>query len=119
MLQLTPQHHIHVAVAAVDFRKGIAGLVALCQHVLAHDPFGGHVFVFRNRLRTAVKLLVYDGNGFWLCYKRFSSGQLSWWPNSVEEIVNLSAAELQIVLQQGSPVEANLPAPWHDVTPSQ
>ena len=33
MLQLTPHHNIHVAVAAVDFRKGIAGLVALCEQV--------------------------------------------------------------------------------------
>lgn len=74
MLQLTPHHNIHVAVAAVDFRKGLGDLVALCEQVLAYDPFTGHIFVFRNRLRTAVKLLVYDGNGFWLCHKRFSEG---------------------------------------------
>ena len=115
MLQLTPHHNIHVAVAAVDFRKGIGGLVALCEQVLAYDPFGGHIFVFRNRLRTAVKLLVYDGNGFWLCHKRFSEGQLSWWPTSLDETVSLSAAQLQIVLQQGSPVEAQLPQPWHEL----
>src|SRR6056300_2007919 len=102
MLQLTPHHNIHVAVAAVDFRKGISGLVSLCEHVLAYDPFCGHIFVFRNRLRTAVKLLVYDGNGFWLCHKRFSEGQLSWWPTSSDETVSLSAAQLQIVLQHGS-----------------
>ena len=59
MLQLTSHHNIHVAVAAVDFRKGIAGLIALCEQVLAYDPFGGHIFVFRNRLRTAVKLFLY------------------------------------------------------------
>lgn len=115
MLQLTPHHKIHVAVAVVDFRKGIAGLVALCEQVLDYDPFGGHIFVFRNRLRTAVKLLVYDGNGFWLCQKRFSTGQLSWWPNSHDETVSLSASQLQIVLQQGSPVEARLPEPWREL----
>ena len=48
MLQLTPHHNIHVAVAAVDFRKGIGGLVALYEQVLAYDPFGGHIFVFRD-----------------------------------------------------------------------
>ena len=77
--------------------------------------FGGHIFVFRNRLRTAVKLLVYDGNGFWLCHKRFFTGQLSWWPKSLDETVSLSAAQLQIVLQQGSPMEAQLPEPWHEL----
>ena len=104
MLQLVPYHHIHVAVAPVDFRKGISGLVALCEQALAHDPFSGHLFVFRNRPKTAVKLLVYDGNGFLLCHKRFSSGQLSWWPSSAKDTVNLSVDQLKIVLQQGSPM---------------
>lgn len=112
MLQLTPQHNIHVAVASIDFRKGITGIVALCEQVLAQDPFSGHIFVFRNRLKTAVKLLVYDGNGFWLCQKRFSSGQLSWWPSGHNRAVSLTAGQLQIVLQQGSPMDAQLPEPW-------
>jgi len=38
----------------------------------------GTVFVFRNRRRTAIKALVYDGQGFWLCHKRLSSGRFRW-----------------------------------------
>ena len=67
MLQITPQMKVLVAVNAVDFRNGIDGLAALCQKMLAHDPFTGTVFVFRNRRATAIKVLVYDGQGFWLC----------------------------------------------------
>ncbi|MHB1313454.1 MAG: IS66 family insertion sequence element accessory protein TnpB [Gemmatimonadaceae bacterium] len=64
---------ILVAVQPVDFRRGIDGLARLCQEALQHDPFAGAVFVFRNRKATAVKLLMYDGQGFWLAHKRQAS----------------------------------------------
>jgi transposase len=70
MLQITPQMKILVAVEPADFRRGIDGLARLCQETLQHDPFAGAVFVFRNRRGTALKLLMYDGQGFWLCHKR-------------------------------------------------
>ena len=73
MLQITPQMRIFVAVEAVDFRNGIDGLVRLCKEVLEQDPFRGGVFVFRNRRATAVKALVYDGQGFWLCHKKLEA----------------------------------------------
>ena len=80
MIQITPQMRIVVAVEPADFRKGIDGLARVCKEVLQHDPFGGRVFVFRNRPATALKVLVYDGQGFWLCHKRLSSGRFRWWP---------------------------------------
>ncbi len=70
MLQITPQMKILVAVEPADFRKGIDGLVRLCKDTLGQDPFAGAVFVFRNRRGTAIKVLVYDGQGFWLCHKK-------------------------------------------------
>jgi len=82
MLQITPQQTIFVAIKPVDFRKGIDGLAALCRSQLNHDPFSGALFVFTNRQRTAVKIIVYDGQGFWLCMKRFSQGKLAWWPTA-------------------------------------
>ena len=66
MLQLTPQMRIYLAVQPVDFRKGIDGIAHVCRRTLDVDPFSGGVFVFRNRKRTALKILVYDGQGFWL-----------------------------------------------------
>ena len=69
MIQITPQMRVLVAVEAVDFRRGIDGLAQLCRVVLQADPFTGAVFVFRSRRRTAIKLLVYDGQGFWLCQR--------------------------------------------------
>ena len=74
MIQVTPQMRIVAAVEPADFRRGIDGLARLCKDVLKHDPFNGWVFVFRNRSAKALKILVYDGQGFWLCHKRLSSG---------------------------------------------
>ena len=73
MIQVTPQMRILVAVEPVDFRRGIDGLARLCREVLKADPFSGGLFVFSNRRRTAIKILVYDTQGFWLCHNCLSS----------------------------------------------
>ncbi|MGQ0736619.1 MAG: IS66 family insertion sequence element accessory protein TnpB [Acidobacteriota bacterium] len=74
MIQITPQMRILVAVDPQDFRKGIDGLARVCREVLEADPFSGWTFVFRNRRQTALRILSYDGQGFWLAHKRFSQG---------------------------------------------
>ena len=121
MIQITPQMRILVAVEPVDFRKGIDGLAQVCKDVLKHDPFGGWVFVFRNRSATALKVLVYDGQGFWLCHKRLSSGRFRWWPTAAaaEQASpggqTLAAHQLQVLLSAGNP-EATQAAPaWRPV----
>ena len=68
MIQVRPQMRILLAVQAVDFRKGIDGLAGICRHILGKAPFLGSVFIFRNRRGTAIRALVYDGQGFWLCH---------------------------------------------------
>jgi transposase len=73
MIQLTAQMRILVAVEPVDFRRGIDGLCRLCREALATDPFSGAVFVFRSRSGTGVKVLAYDGQGYWLCHNQPSS----------------------------------------------
>ena len=73
MIALAPQMRILVAVKPVDFRNGIDGLGGVCRRELERDPLSGSVFVFRNRRGTAVKILVYDGQGFWLCQNQPSS----------------------------------------------
>ena len=115
MLQLTPQSRVFVAIEPADFRRGIDGLAALCRQRLREDPFTGAIFVFRNRRGTALKLLCYDGQGFWLCQKRFSQGRLSWWPRSAQASHRLSARELQSVLWNGNPEDAAMADDWRQV----
>ena len=113
MLQLVPQMRILVAVEPVDFRKGIDALARLCRYPLDTDPFSGCLFVFRNRPATAVKLLVYDGRGFWLCLRRFSSGKLPWWPVAADAPLHpLAAPQLMVLLSQGHPEQAQFAPLW-------
>jgi transposase len=118
MIQLTPQMRILVAIEPSDFRKGIDGLARICKEVLQEDPFGGCVFVFRNRRATAVKVLVYDGQGFWLCHKRLSSGRFQWWPRHDSEASQMLAAhQLHVLLSAGNPAVTQTPADWRPVCP--
>ena len=102
MIQISPQMRILVAIKPVDFRKGIDGLAGICRLVLKSDPFSGYVFVFRNRRGTAIKILVYDGQGYWLCQKRLSSGRFHWWPEK-GRVEQLAAHELQMILWNTNP----------------
>jgi transposase len=119
MIQLTPQMRVLVAIEPADFRKGIDGLTRICKEVLQEDPFGGCVFVFRNRTATAIKALVYDGQGFWLCHKRLSSGRFRWWPtrHSNEAAAALAAHQLSVLLAAGNPASAQGAPPWRPVGP--
>jgi transposase len=117
MIQITPQMRILVAVEPADFRKGVDGLARLCRQALQDDPFSGALFVFRNRRRTSVKLLCYDGQGFWLCQKRLSQGRFRFWPNSAEAAKDFQAHELQVLLSAGDPGGTQAPPPWRRVNP--
>ena len=121
MLQITSHMKILVAVDPADFRKGIDGLVRLCKDSLGQDPFAGAVFVFRNRRRTAIKALVYDGQGFWLCHKRLSTGRFCWWPSASEEDTHartLAAHQLSVLFSAGNPERTGAAPDWRSVRPS-
>jgi transposase len=100
VIALTAQLRVLVATTPADFRCGMDGLARRVRQVLADDPFSGAVFVFRNRRGTAVKLLAYDGQGFWLCHKRLSQGRFAHWPTGRPGQV-LAPQELAVLLAGG------------------
>ena len=114
MLAITPQMRILVAVEAVDFRKGIDSLAELCRAKLNADPFSGCVFVFRSRRATSIKILVYDGQGFWLATKRLSKGRFRWWPQSNDPSKQLRVPQAQVLLAAGNP-EIDAAPVWRSV----
>lgn len=59
----------------IDFRKQIDGLAMLIADHLNLNPSSGHLFLFRNRTANKLKILWWDRNGFWLCYKRLEKGR--------------------------------------------
>ena len=116
MIQITPQMRVLVAVEPVDFRKGIDGLAQSCREALGADPFSGTVFVFRSRGSRAIKVLVFDGGGMWLCTKRLSQGRFHWWPaHPSEASVRLLAHELQVLICGGDPAGTRVPEAWRPV----
>ena len=115
MLQLTPQSRLFVATEPVDFRKGIDSLGAVCRQRLGDNPLEGAVYVFRNRAGTALKLLLYDGQGSWMMLKRLSQGPFAWWPHRADARVPLSARERILVLWNGHPERAQMAQDWRRV----
>jgi transposase len=115
MLQITPHMRIFVAIEPIDFRKGIDGIAGICRKLLK-DPFSGQIFVFRNRSKTAIKILLYDGQGFWLCQKRLSKGRFKWWPKKNDSTFNqLAAHELQMLIINGDPSGCNVSPDWKPI----
>ena len=117
MIQIAPQMRILVAVEAVDFRKGIDGLARVCKEALQADAFSGCSFVFCNRRKTAIKILAYDGNGFWLCQKRLSRGRFRFWPARAAGLTQrLAAHQLLVLLMGGDPSSAKVLPAWRPLS---
>lgn len=116
MLQITPQMRVLVALEPIDGRKGIDSLVHLCRQKLQDDPFSGCVFIFRTRSRTVIKLLAYDGQGFWLAQKRLSAGRFKMWPEGAGAAKALEAHQAQMLLVAGDPTVKAAPT-WRRVAP--
>ena len=116
MIQISPQMRVLVAIERVDGRKGIDSLVRLCQEKLAEDPFSGCVFVFRSRSGTTIRLLSYDGQGYWLAQKRLSLGKFVWWPEGSGPARALEAYEAQLLMAAGDVSRVRAAPMWRRVS---
>lgn len=116
MIQIVPQMRILVAVEPVDFRRGIDGLAKVCRDNLNLDPFSGAVVVFRNRRGTSIKLLTYDGQGYWCMQKRLSAGRFRFWPQSATGLSRqLETYQLQVLLSAGNPEATQAVPMWRRI----
>jgi hypothetical protein len=116
VIQITPQMRVLVAIDPVDFRRGIDGLAQVCRAVLAEDPMDGTLVIFRSRSQKAIKLLCYDGQGYWLATKRMSQSRFRYWPASVDGINTASrlllAHEFHTLIWGGNPSLAQAAPMW-------
>jgi len=115
VIQIAAQIRILVAVEAIDGRKGIDAIAQLCREKLKADPFSGYLFIFRSRSGTAIRILQYDGQGFWLATKRLSKGRFQWWPTGTEPARTLQAHQAQLLLAAGNPDTEAAPV-WRKVS---
>jgi transposase len=114
-IQITPQLRILVAIESIDGRKGVDSLAQLCREKLAADPFSGCLFIFRSRTGKAIRILTYDGQGFWIATKRLSKGRFKWWPTGSEPATTLRAHQAQLLLAAGNPDTEAAPV-WRRVS---
>jgi len=98
---------VYLACGKTDMRKNINGLAAIVESSFKLDPFNGSLFVFCNRSRNRLKILEWDGDGFWLYFKRLEKGHFRWPEPGAEATMNLSGEELSILLG-GARVELKL-----------
>src|SRR6202451_576492 len=106
---------ILVAIEPVDGRKGIGSLARPWQDKVQAAPFSGGIFLFRSRRGTSIRILVYDGQGFWLAQKRLSQGRFVWWPSGKEPSRALQAHQAQLLLAAGNPEIEAAPV-WRKVS---
>lgn len=81
----------------IDFRKQIDGIVLLIADQLQLNPISGQLFLFRNRQANKIKMLWWDCNGFWLCYKRLEKGNLKF-PKISDQALELTRDQLNWLL---------------------
>ena len=117
MIQIPAQTRVFVMHESVNFRNGIDGMAAIARVVLGHEPMSGALFVFRNRGRHMLRILYYDGSGFWLCTKRLSKGRFIIWPagDGTGPCSELLARELQVLIWGGDPSTCAFPDLWRRV----
>ena len=99
MLNLTNETRIFAYTGVADMRKGFNGLSGIVREEFQSDPTDGSLFLFINRRRDRMKLLYFDGGGFWLYYRLLESGtfeNLKSEPGSCQ--LQMDATELSMLL---------------------
>jgi transposase len=98
---------VYLACGRTDMRKSINGLAAIVEQSFDLDLFGDTLFAFCNRNRDRIKILTWDGDGFWLYFKRLEKGHFRWPAEGSDPTLELSSEELAILLG-GAKVERKL-----------
>jgi transposase len=119
VLTLPSSVRIFVAAEAVDLRRGFDGLAATTRSVIRESPESGHLFVFLNRRRNRIKLLVWDRTGYLIVYKRLERGTftLTSSPAPGHRHVEMDAGELALLLE-GVDLRGAVRRPWWRRLPS-
>jgi transposase len=117
MIQIPANANVLVMHDAISFKNGIDGTAAVARLVLKHEPMDGAFFVFRNKLRHMLRILYFDGSGFWLCTKRLSTGRFSSWPegDGTAPCSPLMVRELQSLIWGGDPKSCRFPDLWRRI----
>jgi transposase len=89
---------IVIATKPVDFRRGHDGLAAIVQNEFKLDPHSGLTVIFRSKRGDRIKVLVWDGTGLVLIYKRLENGAFAW-PQVRDGVMRLSRAQFEALFE--------------------
>ena len=97
---IVPGHAVRIVIATrpVDFRKGHDGLAAVVANELGLDPHSGVVVIFRAKRGDRIKVLVWDGSGLVMAYKRLEQGKFAW-PAIRDGVMRLSKAQYEALVE--------------------
>ena len=93
MIRLSDLGQVYIVCGKTDLRRGIDGLAILIKEQFELDLFSGKVFLFCGGSKDRFKALYWDGQDFWLLYKRFENGKMNW-PRNQNEVQALSAKQV-------------------------
>jgi len=98
MIELTGKT-VYLSCGCTDMRKSINGLAAIVESSFNLDPFSDIIFAFCNRNRDRLKILEWDGDGFWLYFKRLEKGRFKWPSEGDNPAMSFSGEELATLLR--------------------
>jgi transposase len=98
---------VYICCGPTDMRKSINGLTVMVSESFSLDPFSGSLFVFCNKARNRMKILEWDGDGFWLYFKRLERGRFRWPAQGEECVMTLNCNELSYLIE-GAKLEKKL-----------
>ena len=78
MLDLAGGTTVYLACGVTDLRKSYNGLAAIIKLKFHLDPYSRCMFDFCNRRRTSIKILQWDGSGFWILMKKLDGNSFHW-----------------------------------------
>lgn len=103
LIDFTQIEKIYIVCGKTDLRKGIDGLAEMIQSQFKMDPFDSAVFFFCGSRRDRFKALYWDGDGFYLLYKRLENGYFQW-PRSPQEVLSLTSEQITLLLTGFNPI---------------
>jgi transposase len=98
MISLAAGTKVFLACRPIDLRAGFNGLAAKVQQVIGQDPFGGSLYMFRNKWGDYFKALYWDGTGLWLLAKKLATGRFVW-PPIIDGAMTLTPAQLALLVE--------------------
>jgi transposase len=97
-IRLSDLGQVYLVCGKTDMRQGIDSLAYLVKSQFNLDPFSGQVYLFCGGRKDRFKALYWDGQGFWLLYKRFENGKLTW-PSNEEEVKALTSEQVDWLMK--------------------